>query len=47
MLLILAVEEDSGEGVAALYAKLESPDALSLWNLSEPVPAPRVCRDHR
>ncbi|HVJ14277.1 MAG TPA: hypothetical protein VM686_02505 [Polyangiaceae bacterium] len=41
LLLMVAVEEDSGEGVAALYAKLEAPDAFALWSLSEPVPAPR------
>jgi hypothetical protein len=41
LLLMLAVEEDSGEGVAALYAKLEAPDAFALWSLSEAVPAPR------
>lgn len=45
VLLGLALEEDSGAGVAALYARLETPDALQLWSLAEAVPAPRPLRE--
>ncbi len=42
VLLALAVEQDSGEGVTALYETLEVPQALALWSLGEEVPAPRA-----
>jgi len=41
LVLVLAVEEDSGKGVQSLYAACETPEQLSLYNASEPVPAPR------
>jgi hypothetical protein len=44
-LLLLAVEEDDGDGVAALHARLEMPETLALWSSSEAVPAPCGLRD--
>jgi hypothetical protein len=41
VLLALALEEDSGDGVNALYGRLEAPDGFAVWSLSEAVPAPR------
>jgi hypothetical protein len=41
VVLVFAVEEDSGRGVQALYAAFETPEQLSLYNASESVPAPR------
>jgi len=37
----LAVEEDSGDGVTALYGSLEAPETFALWSLAETVPEPR------
>lgn len=41
LVLVLAVEEDSGKGIQALYTACETPEQWSLYNASEPVPAPR------
>lgn len=40
LVLALALEEDSGEGVAALYAELEAPDRLALWAADAQQPDP-------
>ncbi len=42
VLLALAVEQDSGEGVTALYESLEAAQDLALWSMGEDVPAPRA-----
>jgi hypothetical protein len=41
VVLVFAVEEDSGKGVQALYAAFEIPEQLSLYNESEAMPVPR------
>jgi hypothetical protein len=40
VLLAFALEENSGQGVAALYAALETPGQLLLYSPSESVPSP-------
>ncbi|WP_165374399.1 MULTISPECIES: hypothetical protein [Sorangium] len=40
LLLVLAVEEDSGKEVERLYAHLADAKHLRLWDLDAPVPAP-------
>jgi len=40
LLLALALEENNGRGVAALYAAFESPGQLLLYDASESVPSP-------
>ena len=41
VVLVLAVEEDSGAGVRALYAALETPDRFLLYDAASSEPAPR------
>ena len=45
VVLGLAVEEDSGEGVQALYAAFETPEQLLLYDTLEAVPVPRTLDD--
>jgi len=40
VLLAFALEENSGEGVAALFAALETPEQLLLYSASQSVPSP-------
>ncbi len=41
LLLVAAVEEDGGEGVARVYADLEAPSTLQAWAVDAAVPEPR------
>ncbi len=45
VVLAFAVEEDSGEGVQALYTALETPEQILLYNALDSVPAPRSISD--
>ncbi len=45
VVLGLAVEEDSGEGVQALYAAFETPEQLLLYDALEAEPTPRTLGD--
>ncbi len=45
VVLAFAVEEDSGEGVQALYTALETPAQILLYNGLDSVPAPRSLSD--
>ncbi|HET7544230.1 MAG TPA: hypothetical protein VFK05_30375 [Polyangiaceae bacterium] len=40
LVLVLSLEENSGDDVAGLYAALENPGALLIYNASESVPTP-------
>jgi hypothetical protein len=40
LVLVLSVEENSGDGVAALYASFEKPAQLLIYNAGESVPSP-------
>ncbi|HYQ01326.1 MAG TPA: hypothetical protein VER96_21790 [Polyangiaceae bacterium] len=45
VMLAFAVEENNGEGMAALYAAFENPGQLLLYNASESVPSPLTLGD--
>ncbi len=45
VVLVIAVEEDSGDGVQALYTALETPEQLLLYSAGDSVPAPRSLSD--
>jgi hypothetical protein len=45
LVLALAVEEDSGKGVQALYTALETPEQILLYTALDAVPAPRNLGD--
>ncbi|MCH9682790.1 MAG: hypothetical protein K0V04_15245 [Deltaproteobacteria bacterium] len=40
LVLALAVEEDSGRGLATLFAQLESSDTMMAWTYATDVPVP-------
>jgi hypothetical protein len=45
LLLVFAVEENSGEGVAALYAAFEQPAQLLIYDTNESVPSPSTLEE--
>ena len=45
LVLVFAVEENSGEGLTALYAAFESPAQLLIYSASEPEPSPLALDD--
>jgi len=45
MVLVFSVEENAGDGVAALYAALEKPGKLLIYNAGESVPSPLSLED--
>jgi hypothetical protein len=45
VVLVLALEEDSGRDVQSLYAELEQPAAWSVWDLEGQLPEPRSLED--
>jgi len=45
LVLAFAVEENNGDGVAALYAALETPERLLLYTTNESVPSPLSLED--
>ena len=45
LMLAFAVEEDSGDGVQALYTAFETPEQILLYNALDSVPAPRNLSD--
>jgi len=45
LLLVFAVEENGGEGVASLYAAFENPGQLLIYDASEAIPNPRTLEE--
>jgi len=45
VVLVLAMEENGGEGVAALYAAFENPRQLLLYEARESIPSPRALEE--
>lgn len=45
VMLVFAIEENNGEGIAALYGAFENPTQLLLYNANESVPSPLTLED--
>lgn len=45
VVLVLALEEDSGRDVQVLYAALEQPALWAVWEAERPVPEPRLLHE--